>query len=58
MCETNTLCLTYFDVWECFFMGISKNVRGCVILVHTYQLTGPQICVANDSTNLLGFLKR
>ena len=53
----HTLCLTYFDIWGCFFWGISKNERGCVILVHTEELTGTKISVAHVSTNLLGFLE-
>ena len=35
------------------FLGISKNVRGCVILVHTEKLTGAKICVAHVSKNLI-----
>ena len=40
------------------FLGISKNVRGCVILVNTEQLTGSEICDAHVSKTISGFRKR
>ena len=55
---TYSLLNLFWHNWGCFFWGISKNLRGCVILVQTEQLTEAKICVAHTSTNLLGFLKR